>query len=127
MALIVASEERQKRLADNVARLVAEILVTELKQPLPAVVTVTGAELTRDLQTARVYYTALGEPGQLSATADRLDRVSSFIQRELSRRLRLRVTPALRFVHDKNREQGDRVLKLLAELNRDDRDSGHDS
>lgn len=123
----MASDERLKRLADNVARLVAEILVTELKEPLPAVVTVTGAELSRDLQVARVYYTALGEPGEVGAAAKKLDRVSSFIQRELSRRLHLRVTPALRFVHDKNREQGDRVLKLLADLKRDDRDTGDDS
>jgi ribosome-binding factor A len=116
----MASEERQKRLADNVAHLVAEILNTELKEPLPAVTTITGAELSKDLANARVYYTVLGEAAAQSATARRLARVASFIQRELGKRLRLRVTPAVRFVYDEQAKEGDRVLKLLSDLKRDE-------
>lgn len=117
----MASEERQKRLADNMARAVAELLQSELKEPLPAVVTVTGLVLTRDLSAARVYYTVLGEADAASATAKRLSRVASFVQREVGRRLQLRVTPALKFVYDEQAAEGDRVLRLLSELKHDER------
>lgn len=120
-------QERLKRLADNLSRVAAEIVLTELKEPLPGVVTVTGASVAKDLQSAKVFYTVLGSDADRAATAKRLKRVSSFVQREIGKRLHLRSTPALRFVYDDAREKGSDVLRLLAELKRDGEDSNGDS
>ena len=112
----MVGEGRQKRLSDNVAQLVAEILNTELKEPLPALVTVTGATVGRDLQTAKVYYTVMGDPESTRQTVLRLRRVSTFVQREIGHRLHLRVTPALTFEYDDRTEKSADVLRLLAQL-----------
>ena len=123
----MVSDNRRKRLEDNVARLAAEILHTELKQPLPGMVTVTGARLAKDLSRARIWYTAMGGADERAVVAQRLQRVSSFVQREVARRLHLRVTPALSFEFDRSAEQGAEVLRLLAELETEDGNEERDS
>jgi len=127
VAVAMAGEARLKRLADNVARLAAEIVHTELKEPLPGVVTITGATVAKDLQSAKVFYTVLGDADARSQAARRLKRVSSFVQREIGKRLHLRVTPVLTFVYDDSLERGSNVLRLLAELKRNDEDRNTDS
>ena len=113
-------EDRKKRLEDNVARITAEIVHTELKTPLPGLVTITGVELAKDISHARVRYTVLGDSADRSAVARRLKQVSSFVQREVADRLHLRVTPQMRFEYDRAGERGSRVLDLLADLEKED-------
>jgi ribosome-binding factor A len=117
----MVSEGRQKRLADNVAKTAAQLILTELKDPLPGVVTVTAAEITRDLGRATVYYTVLGSDEDRRRAMRRLGQVRHFVQREVARRLHLRVTPDLRFRYDDRTRQGADVLRLLAELRNDER------
>ena len=123
----MAGRERLKRLGDNVSRVAAEILHMELKEPLPAVVTVTGASVAKDLRSAHVFYTVLGGDADRAAAAKRLKRVSSFVQREIGKRLHLRSTPALTFIYDDSREKSSDVLRLLAELKRGDEHHNGDS
>jgi ribosome-binding factor A len=123
----MVSEDRKKRLEDNVARLVAEIVHTELKQPLPGIITITGVELSKDLGRAKVRYTFLGEDEDRRTAARKLGQVSSFVQREVGRRLHMRTTPHLGFEHDDATGRGARVLSLLAELEKNDRTDSVDS
>jgi len=46
---------------------------------------------------------------------------AGFLQREVSRALRLRHTPHLRFVYDESVERGDRIERLLREAKDKDR------
>jgi ribosome-binding factor A len=94
---------------------------------LPGVVTITGAKMAKDLSRARIWYTALGSAAERAAVARRLRNVSSFVQREVARRLHLRVTPAMTFEFDRSTEQGSEVLRLLAELKSEDGDEARDS
>ncbi len=123
----MVSEDRQKRLADNVTRLTAEILLTELKQPLPGVVTITSTQLARDLSRARVFYTFLGTEAERREVARRLGRVRTFVKREVGNRLHLRVTPDLSFQYDESAQKGAEVLRLLSELKQNERHSGDDT
>ncbi len=123
----MVSIDRQKRLATHIARIAAEILVSELKTPLPGVITVTGATVSRDLSRATVLYTAMGTSSERADISRRLRRVSSFIQREISDRLHMRVTPALTFRFDQSTERGNEVLRLLAELEKQDGDAKSDT
>lgn len=121
----MVSDGRRQRLESSVAREVAAILQTELKTPLPALVTISGVELSRDAGEAKIRYTVMGTDDERSAVARRLTQLASFIQREVSHRLKLRVTPQVRFEFDDRVGKGARVLELLAELEREDEaDSG---
>ena len=127
VAVNMVSEDRKKRLEDNVARNVAEIIHTELKQGLPGIITITGVELSRDLARAKVRYTLLGDEADRRTVARKLKQVSSFVQREVGRRLHMRVTPHLGFQFDDATQRGSRVLSLLAELEKNDRTDSVDS
>lgn len=116
----MVSDARRKRLEDNVARVVAELLQSELKTPLPCIVTVSGVELTKDGGEARIRYTVLGSESDRPVVARRLSQVASFVQREVSHRLRLRVTPQVRFEFDDRAGRGARVLDLLSQLEKKD-------
>jgi ribosome-binding factor A len=123
----MVSEDRKKRLEDNVVRCVAQIIHTELKQPLPGVITITGVELSKDLGRVKVRYTLLGDEADRRKVARKLKQVSSFVQREVGRRLRMRITPQLGFAYDDATQRGARVLSLLAELEKNDRTDSIDS
>ena len=116
----MVSDDRKKRLEDNVARCTAEIIHTELKSPLPGLVTITGVDLARDISRARVRYTVLGKASDRAAVARRLKQVASFVQREVALRMHLRVTPQMRFEYDQAEARGSRVLDLLSKLDTDD-------
>lgn len=116
----MVSDGRRQRLESTLAREVAALLHTELKSPLPGLLTVTGVDLSRDASEATVRYTVLGSESDRSAVAGRLSQLASFVQREVSHRLKLRVTPRVRFAFDDRVSQGARVLELLSELERED-------
>ena len=120
----MVSDNRRRRMEASFLREVAEILQAELKMPLPGLVTISGVELSRDASEARVRYTVLGPEGDRAKVAHRLRQLAPFIQREVSRRLRLRVTPQVRFEFDDRVGKGAKVLELLADL---DKEHGTDS
>jgi len=123
----MVSEDRQKRLADNMTRLVAEIVLTELKQPLPGVVTIMSTQLARDLSRARVFYTFLGTDDERRVVARRLSQVRSFVRREVGDRMHLRVTPEISFQYDESAQKGAEVLRLLSELKQNERHTDRDT
>lgn len=115
----MVSDGRRQRLESSVAREVAAILQTELKMPLPGLVTVTGVEITRDAGEAKIRYTFMGTEAERSDVARRLTQLAPFVQREVSHRLKMRVTPKVRFEFDRQVQKGARVLELLSELEKE--------
>ncbi len=106
---------RHERLEQEVRDEVALILRT-LKDPRVQWVTVTRAELTSDLEHARVFVGVLGEVEARKKALAGLRSAAGFVRRELGQRLRLRHTPELAFEHDKGLEAADRVARLLDEV-----------
>lgn len=124
----MVADGRRQKLESSLAREVAGILQTELKSPLPGLVTITGVVLSRDAGEVKFHYTVLGSDEDRSAVARRLTQLASFIQREVSHRLKLRVTPHVRFEFDDRVNKGSRVLELLSRLEKEDgADSGNPS
>ena len=78
--------------------------------------TITRVQVTADLQSARVYYTTLGDAQARKETRRALDRALPFLRRQLGQRLRLRRIPELQFFFDENIERLDRVERILQEL-----------
>ena len=94
----------------------------ELKDPRIGFVTVTGVELTSDIQHAKIYYTVMGEEASRGQTARGLEKALPFLRRELGRRLHLRTVPELSFHYDQSIEYGNRIESLLKEI-----DPGNDN
>lgn len=114
--------KRSDRVADLVQREIADLLLRRVKDPRVAGVTVTGVEMTDDLQHARVFYCVLGNPpeAEKQTVAVGLSKATGFIRQELGKRLHLRYLPQLSFQYDTSFEYGDKIERLLKELHKDE-------
>jgi ribosome-binding factor A len=106
---------RTERVGEEIREVVADLIARELKDPRIGFVTITRADVTADLASARVYVSVLGDQRQRQASLQGLARAAGFVRRELGRRLRLRRAPEVTFVYDRGIEATERVAQLLAE------------
>jgi ribosome-binding factor A len=105
---------RARKLADRIARIVAEMLERRIKDPRLGFVTVTEARLTNDLRDATVFYTVYGSEEEQAGTAAALASATGLIRSEVGRQTGLRHTPSLTFVRD-TLPEGARHLEELVE------------
>ncbi|WP_406678422.1 30S ribosome-binding factor RbfA [Moorella sp. ACPs] len=117
---------RVERVAEQMKKEIAQILRDELKDPRleAGLVTVTGVELSNDLHYAKVYVSIYGDEAQKSEVMEGLARATSFVRREIGRRLKLRYTPEITFKFDASIEHGDHINRLLARVKAEEQ--GHD-
>ena len=109
----MANSQRLRRVADQIQRELSGLLRSELKDPRVGMITLTGVEVSPDLALAKVFFTTLGDADELARTEEGLARAAGFLRSELGHRLKLRVTPVVRFVHDPSVERGARLSKLI--------------
>ena len=75
--------------------------------------TVTAVEVSRDLSSARVLVSLLGEDRRLQDCVAALNHAAGKLRHELGERLRLRHVPTLRFAADTALREGDRIGGLI--------------
>jgi ribosome-binding factor A len=109
----MAGSQRLRRVADQIQKELSGLLQTELKDPRVGMITLTGVEVSPDLAHAKVFFTTLGDAEALARTETGLKRAAGFLRSELGHRLKLRVTPEIRFIHDPSVEHGARLSKLI--------------
>jgi ribosome-binding factor A len=105
---------RARKLADRIARIVAEMLERRVKDPRLGFVTVTEARITNDLREATVYYTVYGTAEEQADTAAALASATGLIRSEVGRQTGLRHTPSLSFVRDTLPEGAQHMEDLVA-------------
>jgi ribosome-binding factor A len=107
---------RTERVADLIRTELAQLLERDVKDPRVGFVTVTRVDVTRDLRTARVAVTVLGEKDQKKDSLRGLAAAQGFLRHELAQRLGLRHTPALEFYLDESLEAESRIEALLRQI-----------
>jgi len=105
---------RANKLADRIAKIVAEMLERRVKDPRLGFVTVTDAKITGDLREATVYYTVYGSADEQAGTAAALKSATGLIRSEVGRQTGLRHTPSLSFVRDTLPEGAKHMEELVA-------------
>jgi len=108
--------KRSDRVADQIRMEVADILMRKIKDPRVRSVTVTDVELTADLRIAYIFVTTMEQEQAERDVFAGLSKASGFVRAELGRRLALRYLPEIVFKRDETGPRGDRVMKLLDEL-----------
>jgi ribosome-binding factor A len=115
----VADSVRIRRVAEQIRGELSQILRDEVRDPRIQLVTITRVKLAADLGAATIFYSPLGEDPseQRSAELDEaMKGVTGFVRRLLSRRMKLRHTPNLRFILDDSIAEGSQTLKLIRSL-----------
>lgn len=101
----------------EVQKELSRIISMEVKDPrINPMTSVVAVEVTPDLKYAKAYISVLGEEESKKSTQEGLKKASSFIRRELARRLNLRNTPELTFVLDQSIEYGINMSKKIDEV-----------
>jgi ribosome-binding factor A len=104
--------KRSDRIAAELRREVAILVHDAVRDHALPSVSVSDVEVTRDLEHATVWVTALmGEQGLPAAKL--LNELAKEFRRVLSRSMRLRSVPALHFRYDDSVDRGERIEQLL--------------
>ena len=111
---------RVGRLEQEIQREVNDLLLKRIRDPRIEGVTVTGVEVTGDLQQAKVFYSVLSELASVNKKAAKgLDAATGLIRKELGSRLRIYKTPELKFVKDESIQYGNKIDDLIRQLHQD--------
>jgi len=84
-----------------------------------AALTVTRVECAADLRDATVYVSVFGHEEERGRMISYLNRHRQEIVRMMIRRVKLKYTPRLKFRLDASLEEGDRILSLLAKMEKE--------
>lgn len=112
---------RRQRVAELLKRELAHLIQHELSDPRVNGVTLTAAEVARDLSTATIYLTCLAGADSAKEGAVALNKATGFLRRQLKYRLVLRGIPDLRFCYDESVEKGLALSSLIDRAMADDK------
>jgi ribosome-binding factor A len=117
---------RMRRTDDLVRKVLSETLLTKVQDPRIGMVSVTGVRISRELDTAKVWVTVLGDEAARAETMKGLRSAASFLQSEIARQVRMRKVPRLSFVYDDSLDEGMRIDAALrdVEIERTSREDG---
>ena len=134
---------RAQRIADQIQRDLAELIVREIRDPRIGLVTISGVEISPDYAHARVFFTVIGPPAEAPAkvgppaeaparaglpaeapakagspasdAAEGLNAAAGRLHHLLFKRMRTHTVPRLHFVQDTSVERGFEIDRLIDE------------
>ncbi|QEW05506.1 30S ribosome-binding factor RbfA [Nitrincola iocasae] len=110
--------KRTDRVADQIQRDLSMLIQREIRDPRLGMVTVSYVKVSKDLGYADTYVTVMpiGEQDEESVVPQSLavlNNAAGFLRKELSRGIKLRVMPQLRFHFDESVDRGRRLHSLI--------------
>ena len=91
---------RPKRVGEQIRKEIAGLLTKGLKDPRIGFVSVMAVRMSPDLNYANIYVSLFGEENERKSSLIGLRQSAGWVRREIGKRLRLRVTPEIRFFED---------------------------
>jgi ribosome-binding factor A len=117
---------RSERVADILRAEISQIVGYEMQDPRVTAVTVTDVRVSENLRAARVYVTVAGNEEEHRLALRALRHAAPFVRKQIGLSLNLPRTPEIYFVRDRVEEEGQRVDKLLDEIEQEWESKGKD-
>ncbi len=108
---------RNERVRKELMRDVSDILRKEIRG-LEGVVSVVDVDVSHDNSFAKIIYSILGSPEQVEKDKEIIEKNTGRVRYEIGKRIRLRVTPEIKFVYSDGLEQGSKVLDLIDKISK---------
>ena len=108
---------RLERVRELLKREIGEVIRRELPVNEAGLINVNDLQVAPNLKNATVFIGILGGEAQKKKGMEMLEQKRKRIQGMVARGVVLKYTPRLRFLLDESVERGNRVLKILEELN----------
>src|SRR5581483_4131772 len=106
---------RVARVAEVVREVATQTILFELQDPRVKGVTVTRAEVSADLQHAKVYVSIMGTESEQKLCMHGLRHAGGFIQSKLGSRLKTRFTLTVKFILDEGVKKSIEISRLIHE------------
>jgi len=110
----MSSTKRVERIAGDIQKAITQIIYRQLNVEELQMVTIAAVKVTSDLSLASIYYTVLNNSEDNKEKIDKLLRSSNkTIRMYLSKKLRTRTVPMLKFFYDESLDNVFKVEELL--------------
>lgn len=111
---------RNERVRKTLMKEIADIIQKDIRDPrIAGVISITDIELSHDNSFAKVYFSVFTTNDDAKEqTIKALEDNVSKIRYEVGKRIRLRLTPELRFIPDDSLERGTKVMDLIDKISK---------
>lgn len=113
------SSRRLLKAAEAIREVVAQAILTELRDPRVKDVTVVGVQVSPDMREAKVAVSVMGGEKQETLSLRGLRNAAGFLQSRIADRIETRYTPKLQFTIDKGQQNAMVVGQLLEQIRRE--------
>lgn len=138
MIRCMANPRRVKMVAKQIRRELSDMLLTDkvlqyailpeaalgADRYLSSLTTISDVEVSSDLQVVKVYVSVFGDERGREVAMGGLKAKAKYVRSELGRRMKLRLTPEIRFIEDESLERGSRVIAILDKIKNEKRSEG---
>jgi ribosome-binding factor A len=109
---MVREFKRTDRVGDMIQRELSMLIQREVNDPRIGMVTLSEVSVSKDFAQAKVYVNVL-EQNKSEQTVEALNKASGFLRKALAKRVKLRMTPSLRFYYDDTLIRANKIEKLI--------------
>lgn len=119
------TSRRVLKAASAIREVVSMAILTELRDPRIANVTVTYVEVSGDMRQAKIHVSIMGDEKYQELCMHGLRSATGFLQQKVGDRIDARYTPRLKFVLDQGVKKSAEVSRILGELLSENEDTDH--
>ncbi|PAN25922.1 hypothetical protein GQ55_4G345800 [Panicum hallii var. hallii] len=126
----MAKERRVRMVAKQIQRELADMLTRDpvlqravlpeaalgADRYLSSLTTIADVELSNDLQVCKVFVSVFGDERGKKVAIEGLKAKTKYVRSQIGKRMKLRLTPEIRFIEDESMERGSRILAILDKL-----------
>jgi ribosome-binding factor A len=109
---------RMEKVNREIRKRLMEIIQKEVDDPNLGLVSITYVETTPDLKESKVYFSALNDT-DLPRIEKILNEMKAFLRRLLSKKMRIKVLPSLKFIPDTTIKYSVEIYKKIEEVMND--------
>ncbi|MDR3022005.1 MAG: 30S ribosome-binding factor RbfA [Clostridiales bacterium] len=108
---------RLQRIGSEMQKALSQIIRDLKDYRITEMVSVTGVEVSKDLEFAKVYVSIYGDSDKVQSTFEGLLASSGYIRKELTKHFKdIRHTPQVRFMLDTSMEYAEKINKLIDDV-----------
>lgn len=110
---------RNERVRKTLMKEISDIIQKNIRDPrIAGVISIVDIDISHDNSFAKVYFSVFASDEAKKQTIIALEENTSKIRYEVGKRVRLRLTPELKFIPDDSIERGTKVTELINKISR---------
>ncbi|MDH4129752.1 MAG: 30S ribosome-binding factor RbfA [Spirochaetota bacterium] len=120
------SSYRDKRASSLLQQEISQLILKDIKDPrITGFITVTHVDVSKDLRSATVYVSILGDKNSKKSSLEGLNNAVGFIKKQLSRTITLKYMPEIRFKEDSSLKEASTLYNKIVKIENAEKNMDH--